>query len=249
MPLRNTHYALPSGHPRSRITHHASSRAFTLIELLTVIAIIAILAAILFPVFARAREQARRATCQSNLFQIGMALHAYAHDYDGRFPPADNDLKPLVVPYVNSLGLFHCPSDAEMMGLGTVRIDNRHPWQAAASAPGALANGLITLPAGPFYESYQYRGGLTLNAAGETPVAADWSFMHGTTANVLYLAGNVKAVLRQGWIPVAPGPRPTTSGSARPDQNATPFTAMTRPKKKSGAATTAPLVPGGGNGP
>ena len=50
-----------------------SWRGFTLIELLVVIAIIAILAAILFPVFARARENARRASCQSNLKQVGRA--------------------------------------------------------------------------------------------------------------------------------------------------------------------------------
>ena len=49
-------------------------RGFTLIELLVVIAIIAILAAILFPVFARARENARKANCASNLKQIGTAL-------------------------------------------------------------------------------------------------------------------------------------------------------------------------------
>ncbi len=57
-------------------------KAFTLIELLVVIAIIAILAAILFPVFARARENARRASCQSNLKQIGVAWMMYAQDYD-----------------------------------------------------------------------------------------------------------------------------------------------------------------------
>jgi len=54
-------------------------KGFTLIELLVVIAIIAILAAILFPVFSRAREQARKATCQSNLKQIANAFLMYAH--------------------------------------------------------------------------------------------------------------------------------------------------------------------------
>lgn len=61
-------------------------QAFTLIELLVVIAIIAILAAILFPVFARAREQARKTTCVSNLKQIGLGLLMYAQDYDETFP-------------------------------------------------------------------------------------------------------------------------------------------------------------------
>lgn len=61
-------------------------RAFTLVELLVVIAIIALLAAILFPVFARARENARRASCQSNLKQIGIGFHQYVQDYDGRLP-------------------------------------------------------------------------------------------------------------------------------------------------------------------
>lgn len=59
---------------------------FTLIELLVVIAIIAILAAILFPVFARAREQARKTSCLSNLKQIGTSMMMYVQDYDERFP-------------------------------------------------------------------------------------------------------------------------------------------------------------------
>lgn len=59
-------------------------RGFTLIELLVVIAIIAILAAILFPVFARARENARKSNCLSNLKQLGTAHMMYCQDYDER---------------------------------------------------------------------------------------------------------------------------------------------------------------------
>lgn len=67
-------------------TELCRNRAFTLIELLVVVAIIAILAAILFPVFARARENARRASCQSNLRQLGLAVQQYVQDYDERLP-------------------------------------------------------------------------------------------------------------------------------------------------------------------
>jgi len=64
------------------------SEGFTLIELLVVIAIISILSAILFPVFARARESARRASCLSNLKQIGLGMTMYVQDYDEHYPMA-----------------------------------------------------------------------------------------------------------------------------------------------------------------
>lgn len=65
---------------------NVNKKAFTLIELLVVIAIISILAAILFPVFARARENARRTSCLSNLKQAGLAMMQYIQDYDETYP-------------------------------------------------------------------------------------------------------------------------------------------------------------------
>lgn len=63
-----------------------SSGAFTLVELLVVISIIAILAALLLPALASARERGRRVACLSNLRQLGIAIHGYASDNDGKIP-------------------------------------------------------------------------------------------------------------------------------------------------------------------
>ena len=71
---------MPSQFPKVK------KRGFTLIDLLVVIVIIAILAAILFPAFARAKENARRASCQSNLKQIALGINQYIQDYDERSP-------------------------------------------------------------------------------------------------------------------------------------------------------------------
>lgn len=99
-------------------------KAFTLIELLIVIAIIALLAAILFPVFQRARENARRSSCQSNLKQIGLAITQYVQDNDERLPMGGTlstaNVNPgaaayswwrvSVFPYVKNAQIFDCPS-------------------------------------------------------------------------------------------------------------------------------------------
>jgi prepilin-type N-terminal cleavage/methylation domain-containing protein/prepilin-type processing-associated H-X9-DG protein len=108
---------------------------FTLIELLIVIAIIGILAAILFPVFARARENARRASCASNLKQLGLAFLQYAQDYDERLPIMAHGItnevgwvfvnsidnagynskfdasKGSLYPYIKNAQVYVCPSD------------------------------------------------------------------------------------------------------------------------------------------
>jgi len=109
--------------------------AFTLIELLVVIAIIAILAAILFPVFAKAREQARKTSCLSNMKQLGLGFLMYAQDFDERLPGVHfgngvGQSWPWVVwagsydwtgvfthavqPYIKSRQIFQCPSATEV---------------------------------------------------------------------------------------------------------------------------------------
>jgi len=95
-----------------------TKKGFTLIELLVVIAIINILAGMLLPSLTRAREQARRAACLSNLRNIGQALTMYAGENDGFFPPEDsspveaNDLDLLYPSYLDNAEVFWCPSDA-----------------------------------------------------------------------------------------------------------------------------------------
>lgn len=103
-------------------------RAFTLIELLVVFAIIAILAAILFPVFAQAKEAAKKTTCLSNTKQIAVAYLLYVGDTDDRYPPhvtertaptgtpdteearAPYSYRMKLNPYTKSQQVFKCPS-------------------------------------------------------------------------------------------------------------------------------------------
>lgn len=98
---------------------------FTLLELMIVIGIIAMLAAMFLPTFARARQQAQRAVCMSNIRQVTQALTAYATDHEGVFlaldsPDAqtgmasrsDSELViPALYPYVHDARVFHCPAD------------------------------------------------------------------------------------------------------------------------------------------
>lgn len=98
-----------------RVTNKNSG--FTLIELLVVIAIIAILAAILFPVFARARENARKTSCLSNLKQMGLGLSMYTQDNDGAYPMGSYNVgasklrwADAIQPYIKSQQVFICPS-------------------------------------------------------------------------------------------------------------------------------------------
>jgi prepilin-type N-terminal cleavage/methylation domain-containing protein/prepilin-type processing-associated H-X9-DG protein len=79
---------LPASSSKSRLLDHQARRGFTLLELLVVVAVLAIVAALLLPVLAQAREQARQARCAVNLRQLALANTLYAQDHDGYFAPA-----------------------------------------------------------------------------------------------------------------------------------------------------------------
>ena len=151
-------------------------RAFTLLELLLVISILAMLAALLFPVFAEAKRSAKDVTCLSNVREIGLGIALYNGDADERFPwagdPADlhsgvwnarptrkaaADTMPPVqdalLPYLRSHDIWHCPLDSG--------IDNiEHTGGGATGPTGDLGDwriaGRPTL-FGAFGSSYRYR--------------------------------------------------------------------------------------------
>ncbi len=193
--------------------------AFTLIELLVVIAIIAILASILFPVFARARENARRASCMSNLKQIGLGMMMYVQDYDETYPmigflSGDNITYPdgtvsssnwivRVYPYVKSSQLFNCPSNTIAPWTGSTSpspVSNTSYGANARLLSSALSMAAVTNPS---------QTALVADTAGQAPYAMfDYYFAppyytgssstrwmvnrHLEGANIVFADGHVK---------------------------------------------------------
>jgi prepilin-type N-terminal cleavage/methylation domain-containing protein/prepilin-type processing-associated H-X9-DG protein len=154
-------------------------RGFTLIELLVVIAIIAILAAILFPVFAKAREQARKTTCLSNLKQIGTAVLMYVQDYDEQYPYAGRDWPSaafldffvVTAPYIKNTQIFKCPSDIFPGGWSRAWAEENISY--TQTIPGFL-DGLATFPISYyyFYGFYHNFNGCDPGSAGSQSLAA-----------------------------------------------------------------------------
>ncbi len=150
-------------------------RAFTLIELIVVIAIISILAAILFPVFAQARDKARGAACMSNMKQIGLAVQQYVQDYDERlFFRASKDSTAanlgkirsgavipgtdtvatasaqwynVLMPYIKSTDVYNCPSDTAPTASATPDGSTLPRSYAAADSAEDLQSSQVAVPA------------------------------------------------------------------------------------------------------
>jgi len=195
---------------------------FTLIELLVVIAIIAILAAILFPVFAKARENARKSNCLSNLKQITQGSLMYVQDYDETFfghtqgsratfypqtgPYLDWTLQ--ILPYTKNTAIFLCPSNRAANYLGqvtpTVVRDTSHGygmnyWMVYYYYYISLAN--INTPADTIWftdcDNYLvYSMYYTLldpaNATYGTNGSARLRLRHNDGVNVAFVDGHVK---------------------------------------------------------
>ena len=102
-----------------RNAKYQARRGFTLVEILVVLAIVSLLAALLMAAFSRAREQGRRTTCTSNLKQIGLAMQLYTDDNSYAMPPtmAVNAAKQMVtwadllLSYVKTEQIYVCPTD------------------------------------------------------------------------------------------------------------------------------------------
>ncbi|MDD3926076.1 MAG: DUF1559 domain-containing protein [bacterium] len=195
-------------------------RGFTLIELLVVIAIIAILAAILFPVFGKAREQARKATCQSNLKQISLAMLMYAQDYDETLPFAYaswgyawyRTMAPLIGGgTVNqwNIPVYECPSDALYRKTdaggnpGTACFSYAINGFAAVKGPSLV---LLQAPSDVFLVGDM---GHQVSGATQATAYAPWGsgyanfgYRHSEGLNVAFCDGHIK------WMR---GPLPTTA--------------------------------------
>lgn len=180
----------------------AGRRGFTFLELMVTLTLISLLMALLFPVFMQTRHGARRASCQSNLAQLGAALHLYSHDYDGRFPVAENDWTFVVDVYAKNTDVIKCPNEPipeqERFEPGTTRSVGGRPYLSG---------------------SYTYRPGLANDDPAEEPVSHDWRDWHESGFNVLYLGGNVR------WKPANEAPKTTSASRPIPTGDAIQLTA------------------------
>ena len=162
---------------------------FTLIELLVVIAIIAILAAILFPVFARARENARRSSCQSNEKQIALGFKQYIQDNNERYP-ASGGWDTAIFDYTKSNAILKCPSAA-----GTGTFDYSYNVLMSGKNENKVDNSAATVLAS---EAARTTGAQALSSASASSRHFDGSNYAFVDGHVKWIKGNVPATATSG---------------------------------------------------
>jgi prepilin-type N-terminal cleavage/methylation domain-containing protein len=186
------------------------ARGFTLIETIVVIAMIAILAAMLFPIFARSRESARAVQCANNLSEIGLALQMYAEDWRGRYPPQEDDLAP-IARRMGEVDSFRCPS-ARYSGLTKrnmeqlAKAEHREYLGPRSARPSTYSEQWTAVIADGVLlgSDYYYRAGLTNEAPGNTVLAAEREASHSDGGHVLYASGRVKLLSEAEWKKAIP---------------------------------------------
>lgn len=185
------------------------TKAFTLIELLVTIAVIAILSAILFPVFARVRENARRTSCASNLKQAGLGILMYVQDYDEKYPlsfstttqtvPDGQSMQStgwvwqqIIYPYTKNTQLYICPSSsrpenasignygANVLIMPSDTISGYSPMALAAVA--SPTNTYMLLDAGTYAIAPRNIAGLNGGNGSVTSPEASFWYLPGTAA-------------------------------------------------------------------
>ena len=185
----------------ARRTPHAAPRAkakgFTLIELLVVIAIIAILAAILFPVFARARENARRSSCQSNMKNIALGFKQYIQDYDESYP-AKGTWTTAIYTYTKSDQVLRCPSAGNSDATVASKIDYLYNAGLDTASEAQIDATAVTV-----LNAEAARGVATSGSAATAPTR------HFDGSNYSFVDGHVKWLKPAAVIATASTTQPT----------------------------------------
>ena len=191
-------------------------RGFTLLQLMIVVACLAMVAAVLTPLFSRARENICGPSCQSNLKQMGLGILQYAQDYDERMPPVAIGTAPLVwtdevYPYIKSRQVYLCPQVTVARPSLPTGVYTNDYWlnrKLGSQLTKNIANPALTVLSGDGNDGKDVADGrYTRRLLPLSWVEDDNSpaHRHAGKMNLLFADGHVKAVDPRTIAPLASG--------------------------------------------